>query len=276
MRPELFYIVLGCFSLDWDGLDLTEERGYRAGAQRTIDGQSFTPWAKERGATVSLKGLYWGSHNRTTEQFTFTTFGDHYTLPRFGLPDMTWNTRGAFSRYADLPEGQRAGGSMLSAYLSDALEDVANVMAALRDHDLSLEQLHTKTGIEQDKLERIVRLLEVAEYVDVADDRYKGKTLVLVSADKEMIDAMLVMGRDIMVAWHEANYDAIRTQLSDLTPIRNHVPFERVYTEVWHFVFGIANRTLVEQGFFADPYDENRSHKGFIPVIFAKGIAELP
>ncbi len=49
-----------------------------------------------------------------------------------------------------------------------------------------------------------------------------------------------------------------------------------VYTEVWRFVFGIANRTLVEQGFFADPYDEHRSHQRFIPVIFAKGIDEFP
>ena len=51
-----------------------------------------------------------------------------------------------------------------------------------------------------------------------------------------------------MLEWHESNYDRVREALSDLTPIKNGVPFERVYTEIWHFVFGIANRTLVEEG----------------------------
>ena len=75
-----------------------------------------------------------------------------------------------------------------------------------------------------------------------------------------------------MIAWHEENYDAIKAVLSDLTPLRNGVPFERVYTEVWHFVFGIANRELVKAGFFADPYAEGRRHKGFRPFIWSSDL----
>jgi hypothetical protein len=276
LRGELFYIVLGCFSLDWDGLDLTEERGYRAGAQRTINGHSFTPWAKERGAAVSLKGLYWGSHNRTGSQFTFTTFGDHHTLPRFGLPDITWNTGGTFTRYAELPAGRRAARRLLAAYMGEALDDIAGVMIALRERDRSLDQLQAATGIEQGTLERVVQLLEAAAYVEAVGERYRSTALVLVPDDADLVSAMLAKGREIMVAWHTANYDAIRAQLAELTPLRNGVPFERVYTEVWHFVFGITNRTLVEEGFFADPYDHTRQHQGFVPAIFANGIAASP
>ena len=54
------------------------------------------------------------------------------------------------------------------------------------------------------------------------------------------------------------------------------LPFETVYTEVWHFIFGIANRVLVEEGLFADPYAEERKSKGFIPAVWAKGLSELP
>ncbi len=89
-----------------------------------------------------------------------------------------------------------------------------------------------------------------------------------------MVRAMLAEGRDIMAAWHEENYESIRSQLSHLTPMQNGVPFERVYTEVWHFVFGIANRILAERGFFADPYAEGRTFKGFIPAIWANGLDE--
>lgn len=275
-NAELFYIVIGCFSLDWDGLDLTEERGYRAGAQRTIDGQSFTPWAKERGAAVSLKGLYWGSHNSTATAATFTTFGDHHSGPRFGLPDMLWNSRGAFSRYEEDPEAQRAGGRMLFAYMRDALDDIAAVLFELRERDLSAAELAARTEIEEGKLEHILGLLEAADYVERQGQVFSARALVLGPQDADMVHAMMAKGREIMVDWHDANYETIRADLSQLTPTRNGVPFERVYTEIWHFVFGIANRTLVERGFFADPYADGRRYEGFLPVVWANGIDQLP
>jgi len=268
------FIVLGCFSLDWDGLDLTEEEGYRAGAQRTLDGESFTPWAKEKGAEISLEGLFWGSHNQAAKEFTFTTFGDHYALPRFGLPDMLWSTGEAFRRYADLPDERRAAALMLSAYVEDALDDIARIMATLRTGDRSLSELAETTGIGEERLGRIVRLLEAADYIAIDGGTIGGRALVLGGGDAALVRETLALGREIMTAWHEANYGAIRERLTDLTPTRNGVPFERVYTEVWHFIFGVANRTLVEKGLFADPY--KRSHRGFLPAIWKVGIAEMP
>ncbi len=268
---DLFFIVLGCFALDWDGLALTEERGFRAGAQRTIDGRAFTPWAKETGMALSLKGLYWGSHS-SEGSFIHTTFGDHDALPRFGLPDMMWSSRGAFSRYEHLEDGQRAAGRLLSAYMADAMGDVASVMLALSEQDLSLEALAARTGIESDKIERLLALLEEADYVTRQDDTYAGRVLVLGPEDKAMVRDMVAKSREIMIAWHEAHYDGIKEALSGLTPLRNGVPFERVYTEVWHFVFGIANRELVKAGFFADPYADDRRHKGFRPFIWSSDL----
>lgn len=60
--------------------------------------------------------------------------------------------------------------------------------------------------------------------------------------------------------------------MADLTPVRNGVPFERVYTEVWHFIFGIANRTLAEEGLFADPYADERRHQGFLPFVWSSDL----
>ncbi len=39
-------------------------------------------------------------------------------------------------------------------------------------------------------------------------------------------------GRAIMVEWHEKSYEGVRRTLKTLTPLRNGVPFETVYTEV--------------------------------------------
>ena len=273
---ELFFIVLGCFSLDWDGLEITETRGYRAAAQRTIDGQSFTPWAKEKGAGVSLKGLYWGSHNSEMSQATFTTFGDHHTTPRFGMPDMLWNIDGAFQKYEDNKDGRQAARRLLSAYARDALEDIGLVMFALRERDLAVDEIVAATGVDLDKVGQILALLEVAQYVRQYENKWGSKILVLGPDAVDMVTGMTDIGRQIIIDWHKQHYEQIKSSSSKLTPIRNGVPFERVYTEIWHFVFAIANRTLVAEGFFADPYAEDRPNKGFIPVIWANGIAESP
>ena len=97
-----------------------------------------------------------------------------------------------------------------------------------------------------------VRIVHFCEPSGVGQSLSQAKVLFLRPQDAEPVAAMVAMGREIMVDWHEANYAHMRQALSDLTPIRNGVTFERVYTEIWHFVFGFANRTLVEEGLFAN------------------------
>ena len=274
---EFLYLVLGCFSLDWDGLELTEERGWRLGAQRTVDGHEFTPWAKERGAEISLRGLYWGSHNDMVGDTTLTTFGDHHSLPRFGLPDLLWLNSNSFQGVKGLAEEKRAAALLLAAYEQDVKADIAQVMMALGLTALSARELGETTAIEEGKMDRILTFLEAAEYVQrKANGSWQAKALVLRHEDTELVAATVAMGREIMIDWHEANYARIREALSDLTPIRNGVPFERVYTEIWHFVFGFANRTLVEEGLFANPYAESRRYQGFLPVVWDARLAESP
>ena len=141
---------------------------------------------------------------------------------------------------------------------------------------MSAEALAERTTIDEDKIGRILTFLEAAEYVERKDGSWQAKILVLRPEDAEPVSAMVAVGREIMIDWHEANYARIRQALSDLTPIRNGVPFERVYTEIWHFVFGFANRTLVEEGLFEDPYATSRRYQGFLPVVWDARLAESP
>ena len=274
LQSELLYIVLGCFSLDWDGLSLTEELGYRSGAQRTIDGQAFTPWAKEKGAGISLRGLYWGSHNETVGAITVTTFGDHAAVPRFGMPDLLWRSTTAVSAFEDMPAAKLAVNRMFSVYAADAMPDIAKTMMQLGRGSTSAKALSDRTGIRGDKLDSMLAFLEEAQYIIRRGEIYESKVLVLRAEDAELVHRLVAMGRLIMTRWHEENYDRIVAALTDLTPIRNGVPFERVYTEIWHFIFGIANRHLVEAGLFADPYSPDRRHQGFLPVIWASELAQ--
>ena len=276
LSAEFLYFVLGCFSLDWDGLDLTEEKGWRLGAQRQIDDDAFTPWAKEQGAGISRRGFYWGSHNAEVEGVKLTTFGDHHSLPRFALPDLFWRNATSFRGYDELEEETRAANRMFAVYEPDISADVARVMMELGSRAQEVETLSAGTGIDRTKLEPILAFLEAAEYIEPAGDAWQAKALVLQAEDAERVAAMVGLGREIMLAWHEEHYESIRESLADLTPLRNGVPFERVYTEIWHFVFGFANRILVEEGLFADPYGEGRRYQGFLPLVWDASLGESP
>ena len=276
LSAEFLYIVLGCFSLDWDGLDLTEEKGWRLGAQRVIDGNSFTPWAKERGVEISLQGLYWGSHSSSADGTTLTTFGDHHSLPRFGLPDLLWSNSTSFRGLENLEREEKTVAQMLAAYEQDVMADVGRLLMELGKAVLDAGALGERTGIEESKLGRILAFLEAAEYVEPIGEAWRARSLVLQPEDAASIDAVVAIGRRTMLEWHETNYDRLREALADLTPTRNGVPFERVYTSVWHFIFGFANRTLVEEGLFPDPYGDERRYQGFLPVVWSADLAQAP
>ncbi|NIR43698.1 MAG: hypothetical protein GWM93_07065 [Gemmatimonadetes bacterium] len=48
-----------------------------------------------------------------------------------------------------------------------------------------------------------------------------------------------------------------------------------MFTQVWHYLFGAANRILAEQGMFLDPYAGDRTQPGFVPAVWHDGIDQL-
>jgi hypothetical protein len=91
---------------------------------------------------------------------------------------------------------------------------------------------------------------------------------VLAKRDDAMVRRLLAIGHGVMESWLAANYPKMKADLGDLSLMRSGVPFEDGFTNVWHYVFGIANRKLVEAGLFADPYAADRKLKGSIPAVY--------
>jgi hypothetical protein len=99
-RATLAYILIGCFSLDWEGLALTRELGYRT---VRLEPPRLARWAIVKGAWRP-QGIYWGSHNDYLDNgLVLTSFGDFHTLPRANLPDVGWRVFAAL-RSAKVPE----------------------------------------------------------------------------------------------------------------------------------------------------------------------------
>jgi len=258
------YFLLGCASLDWDGLNLTADKGYRKTTEQRPDG-TYVPVAEEV-AKISLEKIYWGSHNATYDGVHLTSFGDHHSLPRFMLPDLLW-------RVPDLPPSypdtlKVALQELLAASFQRIGYQLGRIMLALRDGEKSSADLARAAGAKEGETKVLLHVLMVLDYITEHDGIYRAKIPILTKRDEALARKILAIGRQVMERWLAENYESIKGELRDLSFLRSGVPFSEGFTMIWHYLFGITNRKLVEAGLFADPYAATRKYKGAIPVVY--------
>lgn len=259
----VLYFLLGCASLDWDGLALTAEMGYRRTTGERPDG-AYVPAAQEV-CEESLERIYWGSHNAAYEGVGFTSFGDHHALPRLLLPDLLWRAPEPPSSYPEALKAALRG--LFAGTLDLAAGRMGRMMLTLRDGPAGLPDLARAAGVPGPEAESLLRVLSAVEYVGERDGRYRALVPVLAKRDKAMADRVIEIGRRVMGDWLKASYGRIEAGLAGLSFMRSGVPFPEGFTMIWHYVFGIANRKLVEAGLFADPYGAARAFKGALPAV---------
>lgn len=266
------YIVIGCFLLDWLGLDLTSKEGYRTAARTHGNGHTYAVWAEER-PSEALKGMYWGSHNEYGEGSVLTTFGDHHALPRHAFPDLLWRVQSA-TRRVEAGAAQPGLGLLAGDYLGDMAGDIGALMLALRYAGRTRDELGaTLPGHRADQLAPILALLERLDYVSSdGDGRYHAAVPVLVAGDAPALGTLRTLTADIMASWLRDHYNPIRSELDDLTPVRRGVPYAEVFTQIWHDLFARATGALVDSGWLADPYA--RGQPGFIPAVWDPALGD--
>jgi hypothetical protein len=261
------FIILGCASLDWDGLNLVSKRGYLAVPEKG----AYLPEARQIGGGGSLRGLYWGSHSEH-RTIAVTSFGDHYSVPRNALPDLLWTLQN------ELP--QMKAPESLKYKLVDAADALIQqragmMMLSLRRGEKTLKQLAEASGITEGETKRLLELLLELSYVNlVVDDRYQAIIPVLDENDEITAKELRRIGQEVMVKWFDEHYKALCQELSELTPVRYGIPLAEGFYWVWHYIFGLANCELVTAGLFADPYDARRIFKGFIPAVYFLGVLQ--
>ncbi len=257
------FILLGCFSLDWDGLTLAAERGYAATAPK--DG--YIPWAQER-AELSLRSIYWGSHNEYLPDVVVTSFGDHFSRPRYALPDSIWRLELHLAE-AEMPASvaSKLVGPAQQA-LNRMMGDAGRLMLALREGEKTLDELAEKADMRAEDAEPLMELLAELDYAVQEGASYRARIPVFTPADLPLVEELRGIGESVLEGWMGSRYDELREQLAEITPMRFGVDFAETFAQIWHYIFGAANGQLVEAGLFADPYAEERRYKGFIPCVW--------
>lgn len=275
LRPQLMFALIAGTALNWEGLNLTTELGYRIQPPRHPNGDVYFVHSAERGAHLDFTGLYLDSETAPGTKMSFSTFGDG--SPRLqGLPDVFEGVESATGDWQKMPELYAALQSEYVTYVVLALEEAGQVMSAVADGTDTDAALAKALPFPEDRLQASLRLLTAIGYLRLQDHHYVAGVPVLTERDKPLVEATLKLSRAIMTEWLRRNYAPMKDELAGLSPMRNGVPFSLAFSEVWHYEFGFATKSLAESGFYADPHAPGSRYEGYVPLVWASSLLKAP
>ncbi len=284
-RERLAFVLLAGFSLNWDALKLLEEQKYRAPVLVRGPDWHYSFWASEDVPNYSYKGYYWGSNtfpaggqNLTPPlDFSFSSFGDPLSDPRMNFPDLFTLTNDQFTpsvkAAADklgLRDETYMGTDMKQIVGMSRMREVGAMLFAMRAGADTRDAICAALDpADLNDCDGALGLLVVTGYISQTDDgRYQLLVPVFDTRDKTMLDAALGISRKITADWLTQNYAPMRRELFRLTAVRQGVPYPALFTQIWHELFGLTTRELVEQGVIEDPYAEGAASPGSIPAVW--------
>ena len=242
---DLRFALIGCFGLDWGGLEALKASGHLVHDKEQPGGRRYILYVEERVDRFSERD-YTGSHStRLGDQYTWTSFGDHGGR-RYALPDYLFHLQAAVVRDESLPAEQRRALSLL------VLQALHAQLGAAADAMIS--------GLRGDKREGLGwQLLEAVGAVRI---EWQGAPSIPVFHrvwDGAAMDRIVSTVQECLLQVVHRRYGYLRDRLHSITPLRHGVAFGECFNPIWHTLFGHTNRMLAEGGYLADP---TPSHPG--------------
>lgn len=252
---KLAFIAVGCYILDNEGLRLLNELGY-VRSSREQRGGEFTVWAVEKKPDLDLKGIYWGGHSDVYDDLVFTSFGDHADLPRRALPD-------ALRQLYRIPDFIDADDTrtLMGEFRENLGWDLARLLRGVSGATVPQD---TRCGVSVEALMKWLRFLGYIER-DALTVPY------FTEEERPMLQELRQTVSPQVEAWCEQHYDDMKEMMDDSTPLRHGVPYPEVFTQVWHYLFGWANKHLADMGVIFDTYQPGHQTPGCIGALAELG-----
>jgi hypothetical protein len=151
LRPQLLFGLIAGAALNWGGLHLATELGYRVQPGHHANGDGYLIHSTERGAQVNLVGFYLDSETAPGPKVSFSTFGDGDSMPRLqGLPDVFDGLESAVEDWKKLPSVYPALRSEYIVLVLSAIDDAGQIMSAVAAGNDTDTLLSTNVSIPTD------------------------------------------------------------------------------------------------------------------------------
>lgn len=254
-------------------------------------GFHYSFWASEDVPSHDTHGFYWGSstlpegrynYARDPADYAFSSFGDPFSDPRMSLPDLLLISAGdmdprvrAAAERLGLVHDTSFGGDFKDVLGFESGRDFAAVLFALREGPKRPRQLAPLIR-DPARIIAILGLLEEIQYVSHDEaGTFQLLAPVLDRADGPLLDRVLALNREILARWLTGVSPEMRRDLGTLTAMRHRVPYESLFTQIWHELFGLTTRELVRSGFLFDPAGPEARYKGSYPTLWRHALYDL-
>lgn len=236
---DLRFALIGCFGLDWGGLEALKASGHLVHGKEQPGGRRYILYVEEKAGRFHERD-YTGSHSaRIGDRYTWTSFGDHGGR-RYALPDYLFHLQAAVVRDESLPAEQRRALSLL------VQQAVHTQLGAAAEAMVS--------GLQDDKPEGLGwQLLEATGAVRPEWQGAPSIPLFHREWDGAAMDRTVAIVQECLSQVVANRYGYLRDRLQSITPLRHGVPFGECFNPIWHTLFGHTNRMLAERGYLADP-----------------------
>ena len=235
-NEKYLYFIVGCVCLDWNGLKTLENLKLTVSYDKQNKNEygNYSLFVNED-TENSVKELYWGSHNSKYGKFWFTTFGDH-TTQRLGFPDLI-----------NINPSHQLQKKIFFNMIHYYMPKVGKVLTKREKPDDSMKDI----------------LIDL-KYIKNGELNIP----IIVSEDMKTARNFIILVDVIIKDWLIENSNNLKKVFKNLTPVRFGVDFKEVLIQVWHYIFGHANKHLSRNGYFFNPYSSDSDFDGFLPVVY--------
>jgi hypothetical protein len=278
-RDQMAFTLVVGVGLNWDGLDILTLHDWRKPVLVSGPGWRYSFFASEALPGYSYRGYYWGSSAFPADlpnidppmPAAFASFGDPESDPRMNLPDllglpaaqMSAPVRAAAQRLG-FRDDPLTGPQTLGV---DTGRQIGRLLLALRSRSLTAAEL--QAVLPGDRVAAELDLLQGIAYLRPGSDgRFALTVPVLGDQDRARLSTVRALNKQLLTQWLERNYAPMRAQLTGLTALRQGVPYEALFTQIWHEIFGLATRELVAAHLVADPYAPTNPAAGSLAMVW--------
>ncbi|MFQ6086653.1 MAG: winged helix-turn-helix domain-containing protein [Candidatus Bathyarchaeia archaeon] len=243
--PDLEYIIIGAYTLDYGGLEILREEGLLA-VFKEMPGGSYVFAGLEAGL-VDLRGAWMWGHNGKYGKYTFSTHGK---LPprgdRRAFPDLGF----VWTYYTENEDERKR--------VKQKIIDYGDLLYEFLNGPLNLDDLSKTLGRSKVELIQDLTLLEELEYVvstiEQGERRYELNRPVLLPQDEKRTQRI---SREVITQFAnhslKASYKELENVYEETAPAKNGVPMQEAFNQIYHNIFEKALSNLVASEVIATP-----------------------
>ena len=243
--PELEYIAVGAYTLDFNALQILERKGLLISGKE-MPGGRYVFTGMEKGLINPADMLMWG-HSTRYGRYTFYSHGG---LPpntsRRVFPDVTWLWYPIIEDPNLIERKMVELGDILYRLLKGPIE-VDELIIEMKENTDTLTLMLDLLLLEG------MGYLSIPEFVDSGKLRYKLGRPILTSKDKEIIWRIseYIIGR--FAEKLEQKRQSIEEVYSQATPAKNGISIKEAFNHIYHLAFAKATKTLINRNIMSSP-----------------------